>query len=155
MRDFQECQAFVEHLRGEHEQIHQAVASVKRDLLRVDPPCEPTTMRDHLSRLRHTLVEHFNEEEQGGCLEEAVSCAPHLSSDVAKIENEHASILKLLDQLIKRSDDCAVQDYRESFRRFATILQAHEASENRILHTAFGTGEFETDDSPSMYGESP
>jgi len=153
MRDFQECQAFVEHLRGEHRQIHQAVLDVNRDLHATDPPCEPTKTRDDLRRLRHTLLEHFDEEERGGCLEEAVSCAPHLSSGVAKIENEHASILKLIDQLIKRSDDCGVQDYRESFRRFAKILQTHEAAENQILHTAFGTGEFETNDSPSMHGE--
>jgi iron-sulfur cluster repair protein YtfE (RIC family) len=152
MRNFLECQAFIEYLRSEHKQIHQAVVDVEHEL-HACPRCDTAGLDERLRQLRDTLVEHFKEEEQGGCLEEAVSCAPHLSPDVAQIEREHLSILKLIERLVERSDDCHTPDFRESFRRFANILHAHEAAENRILHTAFGTGEFESDEPPSTYGE--
>lgn len=154
MRDFAECQAFVEHLRTEHKHVHEAVAKVRHDLHQTDSPSEPARVREDLQRLRRTLVDHFAEEDQGGCLEEAVSHAPQLSTEVAKIEHEHATILKLIDRLIARCGDCVTEDFRESFRTFANVLQAHEAAENRILHTAFGTGEFESNGSPSLHGES-
>ena len=153
MRDFLECQAFVVHLRNEHRQIHQAIRDIERELDSVDLPSEQSRICDSFRRLRATLVEHFKEEEQGGCLEEAVSCVPRLSSEVAEIEKEHASILELIDHLIKRSGERLTNDFRESFRQFTTILHAHETAENRILHTAFGTGEFETEASKSAYGE--
>ena len=150
MRDFQECQAFVEHLRKEHDQLHQTVSAVKRDL----DAAEPRRLSEGLLRLRQQLVEHFAQEERGGCLEEAVSYAPHLSTPVAEIEHEHASILMLLDQLIKRSENCGRADFRESFQLFVTVVQDHESAENRILQNAFGTGEFDTNDPPSIYGGS-
>lgn len=153
MRDFLECRAFVEHLRSEHKRIQQAVGDVKRDLEATSSASEPARLREDLRRLRKTLVEHFAEEDGGGCLEEAVSCAPHLASDADRIEKEHASILTLIDRLVARSDDCNAEDFRESFRSFAKVLQAHESAENRLLQDAFGTGEFETYDSPPTHGE--
>ena len=148
MRDYAECQAYVEHLRSEHKQIHEAVVLVEHELRASDP----LRMRGYLQQLRETLSAHFVEEEQGGCLEEAVCCDPRLSPDVSRIEHEHADILKLLDRLIARSDESQTPDFHESFRQFAKILHAHEAAEHRILQTAFGTGEFEPDDT-ARYGE--
>lgn len=149
MRDFRECQAFVDHLRSEHQQIHQAVVNVERELRAADPPCDPNRVRTCLQRLRDVLAQHFAEEEEGGCLEQAISCAPRLSQEVADIEKEHATILKLVDRLIKRSADCHTLDFAEAFRRFASILDAHDAAEDRILQLAFGTGEFEPNESSS------
>jgi hypothetical protein len=154
MRDYSECQAYVEHLRSEHKQIHQALVAVERDLGAADPQCDSLRMRDSLQRLNETLAEHFAEEEQGGCLEEAICYDPRLSPDVARIEKEHPDILKLLDRLIGRSAECHTPDFHVSFRQFAQTLHAHESAENRILHTAFGTGEFEPNDTTASYGES-
>ncbi len=153
MRDFFDCQAFVVYLRNEHKQIHDLVSAIERELQPFDSSCEPTRVRAGLRRLRDTLGEHFQQEEQGGCMEQAVSCVPRLSADVAEIERDHGSIAKLLDRLIERSGERVTDDFRASFRQFAKILRAHEAAENRILHVAFGTGDFETDVAPTAYGE--
>jgi|CXWL01.1.fsa_nt_gi hemerythrin len=153
MRDFLECQAFVVYLKGEHKKIHEAVGLIERELQPADSSCESGRVGASLRWLRDMLDEHFQQEDQGGCLEQAVSCVPRLSAEVAKIEKEHASIIKLLDRLIERSAESVTDDFRESFRQFAKILRIHEAAENRILQVAFGTGEFETDASPTAHGE--
>ncbi|MBC8353188.1 MAG: hemerythrin domain-containing protein [Planctomycetes bacterium] len=153
MRDYLECQAYVGHLRREHKRIHESLVVVERELQDSDSPSEGNGIRAGLTRLRETLVGHFEQEEQGGCLEEAVCCDPRLSGEVSEIGKQHPRILHLLDRLLKRADDCRTVDYRESFRQFAKVVHAHEAAENRILHTAFGTGQFEPNDSPSALGE--
>ncbi|MDP6557649.1 MAG: hemerythrin domain-containing protein [Pirellulaceae bacterium] len=153
MRDFPECQAFVDHLRSEHKQIRQAVVDVEHELRAACPSCETDRLREKLQKLSDTLAEHFKEEEQGGCLEEAVSCVPHLSPLVTQIEKAHVSILRLIHRLVERADDCHTVDFIESFRCFAEVLHAHEVTEDQVLHTAFGTGEFETDELPPADGE--
>lgn len=143
MRDYSECQAFVEHLRREHNQIHELVFAVDHELRSEDPPCSAEQIHARLSSLRETLARHFEQEEEGGCMEEAACFDPRLSREVSTVEKEHPGLLYLLDGLLERTSDCSSSDYRASFHEFATALHAHEAAENRILHTAFGTGEFE------------
>ena len=152
MREFLEHEVQVVHLQNAHNQIREAIGNIERELNSKDLPCDRVRTCDLFRRLRDALIEHF--EEEGGCLERAVNGDPRLATEVAEIEKEHGRIVKLLDRLIKRSHERVTDDFRESFRQFAKILRAHETAENRVLHTAFGTNEFDTATSNSAYGES-
>jgi len=143
MRDLTECQAFVDHLRGEHIRVHRAVSDVEAEITGAVSPRDAPRIKAALVKLRETLSMHFAEEEEGGCLNEAAAFCPRLAPDVEVVEREHTSLLKLVDHLIRRAEVCETEDYVESFRRFAKTLHAHENSENRILSEAFGTGQLE------------
>jgi hypothetical protein len=142
MRDFNDCKAIVEHLSTEHAQLQRAVQTIESEL-HAHEKRDPGLIRDALVQLRNTLVHHFEEEESGGCLEEAACRCPSLAHEVTIIEREHPDILKLLDQLVARatrgSDGCTNADFVESFARFAKTMRTHEAAETRILEQAFGT----------------
>lgn len=142
MRDFDDCKAFVTHLRSEHAQLDHAVQLIDSELHGHDRR-DPAHVYELMLQLRSTLAHHFEEEESGGCLEQAACQCPSLSHDVTIIEHEHPGILKLLDRLVERSsqgcDGCNNQDFVEAFTRFAKTLRAHESAETRILEQAFGT----------------
>jgi hypothetical protein len=142
MRDFNDCKAIVEHMSTEHAQLQRAVLTIESELFAHEKR-DPGMIRGALVQLRNTLVHHFEEEESGGCLEEAACQCPSLAHDVTIIQREHSGMLKLLDQLIARAargcDGCNNVDFVESFARFAKTMRTHEAAETRILEQAFGT----------------
>jgi hypothetical protein len=96
-----------------------------------------------LKRVREELAGHFAEEEDGGCLEEAVCSGRDLSAALRQIEKEHPLLLARLDQLIEmaRSTNKTAQDWASLREAFATLchdLHAHEAAENDLLRRGFG-----------------
>ena len=146
MRDFNEVRVFVDHMRIEHSHLDSAVQKIEADLH--EKP-DSAQVRGALVQLRDTVARHFDEEEAGGCLEEAACRCPSLAHDVTLIEREHPEMLKRLDQLIARAtqgcDGNSNVGFVESFARFATTLRAHEAAETRILEQAFGTAIVDVD----------
>lgn len=142
MRDFNDCKAIVDHMCAEHAQLHRTVQAIETEL-HAHETRDPGLIRNAMEQLRDALVHHFEEEESGGCLEEAACRCPSLAHDVTIIEREHPVILKLLDQLIARAkrgcDECGNADFVESFVRFAKTMRTHESAETRILEQAFGT----------------
>jgi hypothetical protein len=154
MRDFEEFQPYVNHLSAMHRRLH-AILSRIRAQARFDgdgDSAAPAAIAADMKSVRTELVVHFCEEEQGGCLEDAVSRCPRLSSDVKRLEKEHPLLVAELDGLIAQFVDqpqtlAARLDIERRFDEFCENLEAHEAAENAVLRAAYGANidEFESE----------
>jgi hypothetical protein len=96
-----------------------------------------------LQALRAELAHHFEEEESGGCMEEAVSHEPHLGPEATRLVREHPELLAQMDRLIKGLRalvrlTASADEVEQDFRNFTEKLLAHEAAENRVLKEGFG-----------------
>lgn len=105
---------------------------------------------DQLAALWDELSRHFAEEEDGGCIEEAVCRCPSMSREAQRLELQHETLLDQLEQLIVRccltttTGECA-DGVKQEFEEFSQQLHMHEDVENRILQHAFG-GSFGIDE---------
>lgn len=150
MTEPEEFEAFVTMLRAEHQRLDATLRSTEEEWLRMLKLSERGVAMDELTRkvetLRDELAKHFREEEQGGCLEEAVSQNrdPAQSHELARLEHEHPWLLDDLDKVLQGLRDTAHDDVarltevRDAFHRFGERLRAHEAAENKVLAKGFG-----------------
>jgi len=139
--DLEEFTAYLSHLQAEHRRLQQSLRRIEG----LWPGRENPRMGEAISQvvdefvtLRAELAHHFEEEESGGCLEEAVSRHPSSSHEELRLEHEHPVLLEQLDRLIAKLERLSrplrsVDEAQEDFRRFAEQLHAHEESEIRIL----------------------
>ena len=148
MRTHSECGAFVDHLRLEHRHLREAVRGTVVAIeawRRANGHAERgEIVFDQLHLLRDQIVNHFREEESGGCMEEAVSRCPSISLDAKAVEAEHPILHAELERIIGRVKSLSlptetVASIESDFREFAKRLSAHEAAENRILRYGFGS----------------
>ncbi len=137
---------YVDHMVSEHRRLDQLL----RRTLATVPSWEELDAEDWLPRVRSGLVaiqtelaHHFRDEEQGGCLEEAVARCPQLSADVQKIEAQHDDLLARLSELIDRCQCCGkvkpqqAHCLEQELRQIVRELRIHEALENRIMQQGF------------------
>ena len=148
MRDYEECRPYINHLLAEHRRLHGMLGRARAAVRQMNGPDHDATLKDVariLEQVRSELSQHFKEEEQGGCMEEAVSRCPRLADDASRIEREHVQLLAELDRLIAECKDgpenfatrIAVE---RDFDELCAQLHAHEAAENALLRDAFGSG---------------
>jgi len=146
MRDYEECRPYIDHMLAEHRRLHQLLCSMQVAIVHsVGSDCDAsfTEVARSLKLLRGELSHHFAEEEGGGCLDEAVSRCPRLSSAERSIEAEHPLILERVDRLIdqatklppKLANQVALKD---AFDELYVQLCAHERAENALLQEGFG-----------------
>ena len=146
MRDPDECRPYVMHLHTAHHRIHTMVHDVQsmfaqastQHLQQFGPQ-----LAERLGGLRRGLAHHFTEEEQGGCIEEAICHCPSLSREADELEEQHGKLLDLLDNMIRFASATlttleSVKEIEAEFREFTKRLHVHETAENRILQQAFG-----------------
>jgi iron-sulfur cluster repair protein YtfE (RIC family) len=146
MRDYDECRPFIDHLLAEHRRLHKLIHQARTSIVQSGGPdgdesCEGVA--EILCNLRRELQQHFTEEEEGGCLDEAVSRCPRLSHDAQRLENEHVDLLAEVDRLIVEASDCGshVENrvaLQRDFDELCRQLHAHEAAENDLLRQGFG-----------------
>jgi hypothetical protein len=137
---------YVEHLRAEHRRLHAMLRQTRSIFLQSSSPdCDATTddVVRVLLQVRSEMTHHFDDEEAGGCLEEAVSRCPHLSGEVTRVQAEHPELLRQIDRLLAQAkDSCNTLVGRLAFARdfdeLCLLLHAHEAAENDILRQGFG-----------------
>jgi hypothetical protein len=145
MRAYEECRCFVDHLIAEHKRLHRMLRAARSAIMPQDY-CENVPCADIiklLGNVRKELEHHFAEEEQGGCLEEAVSRCPSVSDEARHIEAEHPRLLESIDRLIAQAEDSdrSVEGRIAVAREFDELcaqLDAHEGAENALLRKAFG-----------------
>lgn len=143
-----ECNyGYVEHMLAEHRRLDQLI---RRTLAAVPSWEELDTaewlprMKRGLSAIQAELSHHFRDEEQGGCLEEAVERCPHLSQEVQKIEAQHDEILARLSELADRCQCNArltpqqARSLEQELRQIVRELRTHEALENKVMQEGFG-----------------
>jgi len=136
---------YIQHLFAEHERLQQRVEAVHADLAATASNERTTTMHElthDLEQLRGDLADHFAEEEEGACLEEAVSRNPSLGPQADRVQEEHKVLLDRLEKMIHRakSADSPIQAAKEiapEFGKFVQTLHAHERSENQIMERGF------------------
>lgn len=138
--------AFAIHLTAEHRRIAECLRHVEHQLqlVRADSPGSRAGVTKSLTQLRTELAKHFDEEESGGCLEEAVIHHPASAADASRVVHEHPQMLADLDTLIEKftssgGTDRSLGEIRTEFEHFAKRLRAHEAAETRIFQECFGT----------------
>jgi len=133
--DVKESQSYVAHLRSEHRNLERAILEAVHEL---HGPA--TELVEHLRRLKDQLARHFQDEDEGGCLEEAVARCPAVAEQAMWVTWEHPLLLDELDALIEQlaSRNEATDAWREDFVRLTKKLTAHEEAEDRIVSRALG-----------------
>jgi hypothetical protein len=138
---------YVDHLLAEHRRLDRLVSQTLAALPNWESPGSSDwlpAMTAGLIAIRQELSQHFREEEQGGCLEEAVAHCPALSFDVSRVAAEHSQLLGHLDELIVRCGKLTKPTDRDAhilgqeLRAVIHKLHAHEAQENQIIQRGFG-----------------
>ena len=152
MRTYDECKAYVDHLMVEHRRLHRLLLDARKTI--ADAHSGEGNWGEKavkvLRDLRGTLQHHFAEEEEGGCLDEAVSFQPHLAPDVKRIEAEHPQLLAEIDRLIAQVEDGGKTPAQHlalttAFDELCRELHTHEAAENEVLRRGFGANLDETE----------
>jgi len=147
MRDYEECRPYINHLLAEHRRLHGMIGRARAAVRQMNGPDQDAKLQhvaQTLEQVRAELAQHFKEEEQGGCIEEAVSLCPRLAGGANRIEVEHPQLLAELDRLIAECKD-GPEDFatriavERDFDELCAQLHAHEAAENALLREAFGS----------------
>lgn len=156
MDETSDCRAFLVHWKSAHRQLHDVVRGV-RDILNEPAPQSleaihaswanggsaplpsAADLKAQLSHLRDELSRHFDEEEAGGCIEEAVSRLPGLASEARRVEQQHPTLLAHLDHMLRLVDSGRLSDMRLAFAEFDEELRSHERLEDRIIEHGFNT----------------
>jgi hypothetical protein len=157
MRAYDECRCYVDHLVAEHRRLHRMLRVARNAIMPPTSSTENAPAADIvklLSEVRVELQHHFTEEEDGGCLEEAVSRCPSLSDEAHHIEAEHPRLLEEIDRLIAlaRDADQSVQGriaIAHEFDELCAQLDAHEGAENALLRKGFGVNVNGENDRPN------
>ncbi len=136
--------AYVTQLRSEHRRVKQCLAKVERQwgVIRQRSPSVLgfDDLIGSLTELREELFHHFAEEQAGGCVEEAVSHAPHLSRDRAQLERDDHKLIKLIDGLIKslcKSPE-SIKGVEKKYFQLVQQIGSYEAAESRLVAESFG-----------------
>ncbi len=137
------------HILQEHRELHGLLRAAREALT---PPsgahaaasgkggCDRIT--EALSRLRDHLTEHFQQEEEGGFLEESLARLPRLAEEAKRVLAEHPGLLDEADRLIQQTSrgDIPAQGWTALCRdvdQFATRLLDHERRENRVVQQGY------------------
>lgn len=124
----------------QHSELALALQDVDRTLKRHDRSRQQVDER--LWKLAELVESHFDHEECGGYMAEALARAPRLTPTAEKLLAEHSILLddaKKL-QILARSgveSDAWWRQIDSDFRHLKSRLLAHEHAENKLLHEAF------------------
>ena len=132
------------HVLAEHRELFTRMQGLKAAFSAPQPAttARAADARAALSDLREHLRVHFEQEEQGGFLEESIARMPRLAPAAAAIMRQHPALLAELDALIEtlaRGDISAETWARagRDFEHFSTTMQAHERSENAVVQEGY------------------
>lgn len=142
MNGHEPCQAYADHLLAEHRQLHSFVRRLQTNLNQLTEKTLDAPLRKRLlaagESLKEELKRHFAEEEEGGCLDYAVSRVPSLAPEAAALESEHPQLLVELERVLEplrgdKAGKVTLGDVQNAFNAFVLRLLKHEARENRIV----------------------
>jgi iron-sulfur cluster repair protein YtfE (RIC family) len=132
---------------AEHRMLHGAFVEVRKMLDAVKGPNEATqpAVNAAVARigiLREAIAEHFRREEEGGYLEEAVGRNPALAVATDALQQEHAKLLAMADELLDHATrkGPAAETWKrlvDDLDRFEKFLKRHEGAEDALLQQAF------------------
>jgi iron-sulfur cluster repair protein YtfE (RIC family) len=120
---------------AEHRALHVLLDEIERAA--ADTAAAADEVKPRLDSLRERLAAHFEGEEQSGLFEQIMEEAPEQAHECEKLCNEHAGLLKQVDDL--READAATRAdpaWAQGVRSLLNALADHEARENEILTRA-------------------
>jgi len=133
------------HVDADHRELMRELRDLQRALESAAKNGWPARQAEGILNLFWNLVaklqRHFQQEEEGGYLEEALALAPHLSSEASVLEQQHAPLLARLAELQSRvarlDNSSSWEQVLRDFSLLAEAIRAHEHQENKLLATAF------------------
>lgn len=132
------------HVLAEHRELFTRMQGLRTAFTAPLPAtaARAAEARVALTNLREHLRVHFQQEEQGGFLEESIARMPRLAPAATAIMRQHPALLAELDALIEtlaRGDISAETWARagRDFEHFSTTMQAHERSENAVVQEGY------------------
>jgi hypothetical protein len=136
---------------AEHRELHQRLHEIERLLAKGQPSADGLQrIVDGLAVLRGQLARHFEREEMGGFLDEAVGLAPRFSDEAARLMREHPPFLAELDGILRlaKSRKATAENYTALRARATDLfrgLRMHEAGETHLLQQVFPSDAEEID----------
>lgn len=132
------------HLLAEHRELFMRMQAVRTALADLQPPTAQrfADLRAGLDELREHLRAHFEQEEQGGFMEESIARMPRLAPAVSAVMRQHPTLLAELDALIERlsGGDISGEAWARAgrdFEHFSATMTAHERSENAVVQEGY------------------
>lgn len=132
------------HILGQHRELHAQLIAARAAFIETAPPdaAQVATARALLQSLREHLRGHFEQEEQGGFMEESIARMPRLSRVVRDVMADHPQLLAELDALLETLSvrDISRESWtaaRRGFAMFADHLVAHERNENAVVQEGY------------------
>jgi hemerythrin-like domain-containing protein len=129
-------------LRCQHRSLAALLRSVEMAVSRcsVNPDLERAVAAvELLSDFETALVAHFEFEEAGGYLSDALEAAPRLSRQAARIFSEHGALRRSFADLAsraRRADSDGWPSIAQRLSAFGDAMRGHETEENRLLNDA-------------------
>lgn len=132
------------HVLAEHRELFTRMQSLKTAFAALQRPTRARVaqVRTALADLREHLRIHFEQEEQGGFLEESIARMPRLAAAATAIMRQHPGLLAQLDALIERlgTGDIRAEAWARAgrdYEHFSTTMTAHERSENAVVQEGY------------------
>jgi hypothetical protein len=142
-----DCQSYLSHLQSEHHRLELLTTNIvdrfthcdNKSWGRVDRP----EIAARLSALKDELAKHIEQESRGGCVDEAVSRMPSLSSFAQKIFHENDELRERLRNVMRLVDEGSRVEAESAFRSFAVDLRLHERHEEKLVEKGLNIFPFE------------
>ena len=138
--------AWVEQVKREHRQLHELLTATDRQIALAAGGAPASgadrelvhLLRKQMGELGEFLKRHFEQEECGGCLEEAVAQAPRLGARADAVMREHRVLLGHVERLTEQvRTPLNGQALQRTYAQFRRELTEHEAAEVALLAAAF------------------
>lgn len=142
---FDEHAAFIAAFQAEHREMGTLVQTLRRVFSGAQPwsPESSNEGAEALAALTKHLRHHFEQEEEGGYLEEALSAAPRFSQEAAVLLAQHPVMLQQANQVLElarsTSDAAAWEKLKNDVKSLIAAMIAHETAENKIVRQALNT----------------
>lgn len=137
-----------EVVKAEHEELAELLDAIRGALSSAER--ERNQIEGLVERLSTAVALHFEHEESGGYLQEALDRAPRFTGQADSLRLQHDGLreeIEKLRMLLHSGVESAAWWTRidSDFQRFASQLLQHEHAENQLLQQAFtddiGTGD--------------
>jgi hypothetical protein len=125
-----------EEIVEDHRRLRELLGLIGESLSRRDRSVYRLTSL--MESLEGHLLAHFEHEEHGGYLQDALTLAPHFSNRAVRLMREHTQFLQMVREMHDGIGDSAWEweVVRDQFRSFAHRFLNHESEENRLVQDA-------------------